>query len=147
MQTQGMLSVRICWGDAGQQKTAAFGLVHREPAPVYKEKDHSKKLLWSWVISRNCLRWHCPDQVEGSKQNFLSANSSPVYCLYRNMKWQALQGKRMWICDGCDFGALYLASRASMMPPEMAVPKTPARFGPMACMIRKFWRFSCWPTR
>ena len=32
-----------------------------------------------------------------------------------------------------------------MMPPEMAVPKTPARLGPMACIRRKTLLFSCCP--
>ena len=43
--------------------------------------------------------------------------------------------------------ANYLTPKsASRIPPEMAVPKTPARFGPMACMIRKTCGFSRLPT-
>ena len=38
-------------------------------------------------------------------------------------------------------------SKASIIPPEIAVPNTPARFGPIACMRRNTFLLSCCPTR
>ena len=40
------------------------------------------------------------------------------------------------------FTDYFTPSKARRIPPEMAVPKTPARLGPMACIIRKLKRFS-----
>ena len=34
-----------------------------------------------------------------------------------------------------------------MIPPEIAVPNTPARFGPIACIRRNTLLDSLWPTR